>query len=254
MKKSCIITIALSAFCLTEVANAGTIVPSLNDADAVFATNNSVANAPTPAMTLANGVTLAAQITPFAQDLASSSTGAVQVIEVGGTSRGAGLWIIDNSITFLTKNGVPNSYSPSLSDVDGSDNTLAYSFGTLTAGVSYDIWASFDSANSLLTLSLNNNITQVSLTGVNATWNWMGNGGIDFGGLEDVPGRLGGLCDNSASGVFFRSNSVPLIGTASEGQIFNEIAPVPEPTILALSAIGLLMLTFSFRLRRRQAG
>lgn len=233
----------------------GTIVPYLNDADAVFSTNNSVANSPYSGLTLANGVTLAANITPDALDL-GNSTQPVQVLEIGGTTSGAGLWILNGNITFITKSGAANGFPSSTDDTDGTtDGNIAYSFGGLTAGLSYDIWASLNTANSTLTVSLNNNLTQLTLTGVTSAWNWMGNNaGIDFGAGMDVAGRLGGLSNNNTAGIFYAGtstaeNAVGLDGIATEAQVFNEVVAVPEPSVTILGGLGMLM-TMIFRRKR----
>ena len=231
------------------VATAGTIVPDLDDGTALFSsttTTTTGANSYNPVVE--NGMTLAARFTPSAVDITNSATGAVAILETGGTTSGSGLWIINGSVWFLSSSGNATAFPTGPSDLDGSNGAIGIQLGSVTAGVATSIFASFDGANATVLVGQNGAYSDYSLTGVGSGWNWTGNDTVGFGiAATDEPaaglkGFRGGLTDNNTAGLFFTNNGVSLDGTVALGQIFNAVSTVPEPGSVLLAAGGLAVL------------
>ncbi|MCA9239984.1 MAG: PEP-CTERM sorting domain-containing protein [Planctomycetales bacterium] len=230
-------------------AFAGTIVPDIDDADPsnVFTSlvpTTTGANSYAP--TLANGVTLAAQLTPNQADVSAPATTAVAVIETGGTTSGSGIWMLGGNYWFLTSNGNANALP---SDTDGSDSGIGVNLGPAVADQVNNVWASFDGANAVLKAGVNGAVASYPLSNVDGTWNWTGNDTVSLGQASPVVtganlGHRGGLVDNLTPPAMFDTNAaVDLSGTVSLGQVFNTVSNVPEPsslTLLGLVAAGLL--------------
>ncbi|HTI97581.1 MAG TPA: PEP-CTERM sorting domain-containing protein [Dongiaceae bacterium] len=249
--------VATAASLMSLSASAGSIVPDLNDGSAVFSSTVALTNT-IAASTLANGVTLAARFTPNATDVANSANGPVAVLEIGGSSNGSGLWIINGNLWFIGKGagnatGVPDSNL----DLDGTGGAFGAQLNAITAGVSLDVFASLDTVNGTLLISQNSVVTKFSLSNVTGTWNWQGNRTVGFGVADPTVigvnfGYDGALADLPAGTSPFSDNSaVSFSGTVGLGQIFNGVSTVPEPGVTALVGMGGLGLAGLFGLRRR---
>lgn len=258
---------ATAAACLTGVAvQGGTIVPDLDDGSAVFSSTTPVTSSTLPAaLTLANGLTLAASFTPNATDIANSANGPVGVLEIGGSSNGSGFWLINGNLWFLTKGINQGTAVPGSNlDTDGADGVIGIQLDALTAGVQLNVYASLDTVHDSLLISQNSIVTSYTLTGVSSSWNWQGNRSVSFGNVDptvtvngstglQAKGYDGALADLADSSSPFNDNhAVALNGTVDLGQIFNAVSiqPVPEPGTLALAGLGVAGLLLA---RQRKA-
>jgi hypothetical protein len=225
---------------------AGTIVPDLNDANAVEYTIPD-SDDDIDSGVLANGLTLAVRATLNATDVANSATGCVNLLEIGGTTSGTGLVVVNGSYFITGSSGNPNAEPTSVLDVDGSDGGIGVAIGAVTPGIENEVFFSLDNANSRLVVGIDGVYTELALTGVGAGWNWKGNGTITFAGNNDTDtagnfGWRGGQTDDATDGVFYNMNAVDPTGTVALGQYFNEASSVPEPASLALLTLGMGML------------
>ena len=247
---SCLATAAASFTSL----QAGTIVPDLNDSSAIFnATTPTVST--TGTVTLGQGVTLAARLTPSAADITSSASGAVAMIEIGGTTSGTGLWIISGNLWFLSSSGNNLAGPTSMLDLNGSDAAIGVQLGAMTAGVESTVWASFDTTGGILRVSQDSVISTFSLTGVTGTWNWGGNRTVGFGTADPTVtngnlGSRGGLVDGGTDPLVNTNNSLSFAGAVANGQVFNGISSVPEPGVPSLLGVALAGMVFCRRSRK----
>lgn len=236
--------------------SAGTIVPYLNDSDALQtfgATSSEVVNT---SGTLANGLTLAVDYTPTAGDITASAAPApVLLLEIGTSGAGSGIYLANGGYWFVTKqNGnanyaaVDGSGNPTL-DLDGTTgvggvgNSISVLLGAAIAGTDALVWASFDNANGKIYGSVNGAEISYDVAGTDASWNWEGEGSLSF--LVGTSGAYGGLAINGNAGVWKKGIKVDATGTAGDnvasigGQYFNEVIPVPEPSTTAFVLLGL---------------
>lgn len=240
---------------VVDSARAGTIVPDLNDGDAIFSSATPVATTATTANN-ANGVTLAASLTPDATDITNSATGptggTVNIIEIGGTANGAAIMISDGQYLFTTNfenNGSGGgARGSSADDTDGADGIISVFLGDAVAGESAEVWASFDASADVVRFGLNGTLNEVALTNVADNWNWSGNDTLSIADIDPTNGSRGGLFDigDYASAPFpdnfAAAASSTLSGSFTLGQYFNDVSAVPEPASLALVGLGGLCL------------
>ncbi|MAT68698.1 MAG: hypothetical protein CMJ58_04170 [Planctomycetaceae bacterium] len=190
----------------------------------------------------ANGVTggwtMNATFTPTAADLAAGETRLI--MEIGGTSNGTGLWLIDGVATLALKTGGGADVPPSsliANDLDITDNTAAIysSFGKLTAGNEVTFAATWD-ANDTFTVALQDNTAQVGViqtarvTGTDNNYNWYGNSTFLEGDLAGSIGSYGGL--NEATGNPFSADNAANFAGFFDG---NDTLFWNAPATLALS-------------------
>lgn len=250
-----------TALLTTVTAQAGVIVPDLNDASALY--NSTTASTSTIATTRANGLTLAASLTPSAADV-TKTNGAVAVIEIGGTLNGSGLWILNGNLWFISHSSSNAVFPSSGADFNGSDSALGVNLGTVSADTQVNAFVSLNIANGTLITSFNSVVNSYSLTGVasgGSGWNWHGNNTVSFGLVDPfADGALGGhngyrgglTYDNPSDAItvdplFVANNAVAFSGTIHRGQVFNTVSAVPEPGAAALGLLGTVTL-----LRRRR--
>ena len=155
---------------------------------------------------IAAGFTYNIDVTPDTADL----DGLVLLMEIGGTTNGVGLYLIDGVPTLALKTGASGTppSSDSVSDLDFSDGAASIfsSYGPITAGNSISIAATWGT-NNLYSLAVQDNTAQYStldaltITGKSDTsYNWEGNGTFNVGDdLEPNPGSRGGLTDSTTS-------------------------------------------------------
>ena len=247
---------ATAALLAGGAAHAGVIVPDLNDVSALY--NSTTASTATISTTRANGLTLAASLTPTVADV-TKTDGAVAVIEIGGTSNGAGLWILNGNLWFISHSSQNVVFPSSGADFIGSDSAIGLNLGTVAADTQVDAFLSLNLASGRLIASLNSVVSTYTLTGVAAGaagWNWHGNNTVSFGtpdafadaGLGGHNGYRGGLSyDNPSDAItldplFNANNAVAFSGTLIRGQVFNTVSAVPEPGAAVLGLAGMVTL------------
>lgn len=231
-------------------ALAGAIVPGLNDGDATeFTAPDQEATITDPGSALANGLTLAVRTTMDSTDIANSATGAINLLEIGGTTSGTSLLVVNGSYWVSGSAGNAQAQPISGLDLDGSDGVIGVEIGAVLQDVEQEVFFSLDNANSRLVVGLDGVISEYALTGVGAGWNWRGNRTMTFAGNNDTLtgnpnpifyGWRGGLSDDNTDGVFFTNNAFDPSGTVSLGQYFNTVTSVPEPSALLLLSLGVL--------------
>ena len=146
------------------------------------------------------GFTFNSEITPVAGDL----TGTIMIAEVGGTSNGSGIYLIDGVPTVLTKQSsgdaaVPAGLtSPALPAVSVQSSSPA-----LTAGSSYSISASWDHRGTLELIVKPDGGTRTidTFTITGNPGNWSGNDTFSAGFLTNR-GSTGGLSGANAENSF----------------------------------------------------
>ncbi|MES2437536.1 MAG: hypothetical protein V4584_00625 [Verrucomicrobiota bacterium] len=254
--------IATAALLAGGAARAGVIVPDLLDSSAIFS-STSASGTTVSAPTRANGVTLAASITPTVADL-TKTNGAVAVLEIGGTANGSGLWILNGDLWFIGHSSTNTAFPSSGSDFNGSDSAIGINLGALAADTQTNAFVSLNIAGGTLVTSLNSVVNSHALTGVAAGaagWNWHGNNTVNFGSLDPfADGALGGhngyrgglTYDNPSDAItvdplFVANNAAAFSGTLHQGQVFNAVSAVPEPGTALLGLLGASSL-----LRRRR--
>lgn len=270
MKKLILTLTGVVAVALTETGvNAGTIVSSLNDGDALQTFGTSSALATNTSETLANGLTLAIDYTPTVGDIGASEAPApVLLLEIGNSGAGSGIYLVNGGYWFVSKQGGNANYAavdgsgfPTL-DLDGTTGpgtqgtAISVFLGTAVAGTDAQVWASLDSVNGMFYGSVNGVQISDALTGVSDTWNWAGDGTLSF--LQATTGAYGGAAVNGAAGVWKKAGFTSATGSAGDndvsigGQYFNEVIPVPEPSASALILLGITGFA-GLAMRRRQA-
>ncbi len=224
---------------LTAVVNAGDIIPGIDDSAAVFdqsALYNGSDSIPAIEGETGGYITFAARFTASSQDLSASDSGAVVILECGGTSYGSGLYICSSNIVFATKgsSGVSgNSYvQTDLNDTDVSDNAAAVTLGVVQEGTATEVFASLDAINGVLTYALNGEYGSVGITGTSGTANLSGNESVTFlAPVPTDPGWLGGMTNsisvsNPLLDAYLVTGFTGVSGEAVRGQIF--AIPAPE--------------------------
>jgi len=237
------VLLLLSAFAL--VAQAGVIVPDLDDSGVITAlTDTGAANTGVPNITTGK-ITFAARFNP---DASMSTAAPALIIENGGTSNGTGLYLVNGNVVFAGKYGSkPGFSSATLDDIDFTDNAIAVAVGQVTYGAENNVFVSYDLSTGELTGSVNGSITQFNIAGSNTGINFDGNNSVYFINFEQQ-GWLGGLgeiaySESGPAGEFLTAeNCIGLVQTEGYtdqlGQIFNDVTSVPEPCTMALLGLG----------------
>lgn len=172
--------------------------------------------------------------------------GTVRVFEIGGTSNGTGIYLIDGVPHFVSKmNTVPDSLPSGLNDTDWADGNICIplSGDVLTADVPIQI--ALISSLDAVTFSVNGQgQTTVPLTGRDAATrnNWSGDDTIRVG--QNGDGGRGGL-GNDPAGTFDDAGAFPMEGTVSAARLWH--APDASGfSIDALDAAEEVTATLSF--------
>jgi hypothetical protein len=209
------------------------------------------------------GGTLEITATLAAADL----TGTVPLIEIGGTSNGFGIVLIDGIPTVALKAGSGDGFTPaSLNDLDmGTTNgtrPVASQISTiaLLAGETYTFAASYNGANEIVfgvqssTNALANTLTLTGQPNNAGNPNWSGNDTLTIGAYTDLGSTApmsGQVTGTDLGAPWDIDDATPFAGTVVSGSYWNSVQPivaVPEPSGIALVLVGLS----SSILRRRR--
>ena len=160
--------------------------------------------------------------------------GTVRVAEIGGTSNGTGIYLIDGIPYFVSKmNSAPADLPSGLNDTDWTDGNVSVPLADaalpLDSPAQLAVVASLDA----ITYSVNGlGQATVNLTSRGTRSNWSGDDTIRVGQNED--GARGGLGTDS-SGIFDDAGSFPMEGTVSSARLWHAVDASPF-SILASSA------------------
>ncbi|QDU89625.1 hypothetical protein Pla175_30180 [Pirellulimonas nuda] len=214
---------------------------------------NAISNSP-------NGYTAGfafnATFTPTVADLALGETRLIQ--EIGGTSNGVGLWLIDGVPTLAIKSavsagptGAALASSLVANDLDLLDNAAAIysSFGPLTAGNLVSVAATWNGAKGF-SLAVQDDTAQLGVVqstdvrGASSTFNWFGNNTYQAGLISSASGSFGGLSDTTDVGNPFKADeAVQMIGTFGSND--GDVGFWVEPATLSLSVPAKPVLTLN---------
>lgn len=191
------------------------------------------------------GFTFNISFIPTAADL----TGTRLLIEVGATSNGSGLYLVDGVPTFIGKQGANDAALPtSLSDTTLNTIAVQSSIGKLTAGIAYSVSASWNHAGTL-ELRAGEDSSGTSLLNSFAIsgppGNWSGNDTLSVKTIGKA--NAGGLSGNNAANVFGHpydvDNASSLAGSVSRALFWNAHAVTPltltPPVVRGFSATRL---------------
>ena len=188
----------------------------------------------------AAGLTMVVTFTPAAADL----TGTVLLMEIGGTSNGSGLYLIDGVPVFVTKSNTDAAtYPDTLPDLSRNDaapytNNIAinHSAGVLAADTQYTVAAVYNPGKSTLELGVGGaGLDWVSTTGSLGSENWSGLDTLAVG-TQDGVGNRGALSENAASGVWRAGSAADLAGVIEQATYWNEVGLFGTPLIVDLAA------------------
>ena len=231
-------------------ASAGVIVPGIDDSTALV--TYTAARAGVPNQDIADNqtgeMTLAARFSPAES---SMSTSPVIVIEVGGTTYGTGLYLVDGDLVFVSKNFNSGAVPESLNDTDFSNQAIAVTLGTVTQDTENVVYASYNSVTGELNASINGTTSSYTISSTPGIYNFDGNRSVSFLGAgelildnPDSTGSLGGLTESDAFAALYHNNASNMVQTEGYdnqlGQIF--ATSVPEPATLSLLGLGALAL------------
>ncbi|RYD23940.1 MAG: hypothetical protein EOP88_02225, partial [Verrucomicrobiaceae bacterium] len=154
-------------------------------------------------------------------------------IEVGATSNGSGLYLVDGVPTFIGKQGATDAALPtSLNDTTLNTIAVQSSIGKLTAGVAYSFSASWNHAGTLELRagedsSSSSLLNSFAISG--SPGNWSGNDTLSVKTLGKA--NAGGLSGNNANNAFGHpydvDNASSLEGTVSRALFWNSHAVTP---------------------------
>jgi hypothetical protein len=191
-----------------------------------------------------NGFTFNIAFVPNAADL----TGTRLLIEIGGTSNGSGLYLVDGVPVLIGKQGATDAALPT-SLTDTTLNTIAVksSIGKLTAGLAYSVSASWNHAGTLeLRAGEDGGPSLLDSFAISGTpGNWSGNDTLSVKTLGKA--NAGGLSGNNATNVFGPpydvDNASSLEGSVSRALFWNAHAVTPltltPPVVRGFSATRL---------------
>ena len=196
---------ALACLALPMALQADVLVTNLSPITAVYDGGTIATTAGGLAQpNLAGGHAFNIEFTPTADDL----SGTVLLLEIGGTSNGTGLYLIDGVLTYVTKhNGTDDALPTGLNDtaIDPAA-AVTNSYGTVSAGVAYSVAASWDQGGHLILAiqadeQMTGKIDTITMTG--AFGNWSGDESFSVGqnprlGAGGPGGSVGGLAGEVA--------------------------------------------------------
>ena len=204
--------------------------------------------------TAANGLTFNIEFAPIAGDL----TGTVLLMEIGGTSSGTGLYLINGVATFVSKQGAADARVPEFTlptadldfaDQSGGVNSLGVvaaqsSLGALNAGQLYSVALTWDHTNRFqLAVESDGMVTTNTFTTTGTIGNWPGNSSLSVG-LFSNKGFVGGLAGANAGNNLGSPWDVDL-ATSFSGTILRALYWNASSSIVAVTNGGALTVTAS---------
>lgn len=175
-----------------------------------------------------NGFTFNITFNPTAADLAGTRL----LIEIGGTSNGSGLYLVDGVPTFIGKQGANDAALPtSLNDTTLNTIAVQSSSGKLLSGTEYSFSVSWNQAGTLELKVAEGAGTPLlnSFAISGAPGNWSGNDTLSVATLAKV--NAGGLSGNNAGNVFGLpfdvDNASSFLGNVSRALFWNASAVTP---------------------------
>jgi hypothetical protein len=198
------------------------------------------------------GATFNITFTPTSADLERvnpNTARSVLLIEVGGTSNGIGLYLIDGVPTLLSKQGSNDVTIPaSLSDTTLPAIAVQSPIGKLNAGSTYSVSASWDHINTIeIKVQPQGGSSITSRHLISGTpGNWSGNDTLSVKTISNT-GSVGGLAGNDAANQlgapFDVHNAFSFTGNVSQALFWNASAvtpPVPSaPEVLGFEVTTL---------------
>ncbi|MEC9054551.1 MAG: VCBS domain-containing protein, partial [Verrucomicrobiota bacterium] len=159
--------------------------------------------------------------------------GTVRVAEIGGTSNGTGIYLIDGIPHFVSKmNSVAADLPSGLNDTDWADGNVCVPLAEVALNLDEPAQVAVVSSLDTLTYSVNGfGQTTVQLTNRGTRWNWSGDDSIRVG--QNTDGGRGGL-GTDAEGIFDDTGSFPMEGTVSYARLWHAADAAPF-SILAAS-------------------
>ncbi|QJE97510.1 LamG domain-containing protein [Luteolibacter luteus] len=198
------------------------------------------------------GATFNIAFIPTSADLERATPAEARVvllIELGGTSNGIGLYLVDGVPTLLSKQGSNDITIPaSLNDTSLPAIAVQSSIGKLSAGTAYSFSASWNHQGTLeLKVQPDGGSVITSSFVISGTpSNWSGNDTLSVKTLPTA-GSVGGLAGSNASNVlgapFDVHNAFSLEGSVSRALFWNAAAVTPPvataPAVLGFEATSL---------------
>ncbi|MGE4286751.1 MAG: LamG-like jellyroll fold domain-containing protein [Phycisphaerae bacterium] len=242
----------LLLFCsFAVVAQAGEIVPGLDDSAAKYTSTSPTNGVAGNISDITNGIiTYAARFSP---DASQAQAGPVLIIEDGGTSNGSGLYMIEGYVVLCGKSYAhPGVTAASLDDRDFSDFVIAARIGKVEFGVENKVFASLNVATGKLIGGVNNKFVEYDIPGCDMGINFDGNLSVAFMGIAESiavdlnnKGWNGGLTDGGTNPLLNRDNCQAMTLSAGYdnllGQIFDQAPDLsvlpsnPEPADLVIN-------------------
>ena len=180
----------------------------------------------------ASGFTANIAFTPTADDL----SGAVLLMELGGTSNGFGLYLINGVPTLIMKQSSEDGVFPgSFSDTALPVVAVQSSSGALSADVYYSfavIWDHSASTLELLVKSAGSSVVDDLFSITGSTGNWSGNDTLCVATFTDN-GSVGGFSgnDSTVADIWDVDNLASFSGSVDLAQLWNEVGEAMEISV-----------------------
>jgi hypothetical protein len=224
------------------------VIVTLNPADAKYAGGANAGTTIGGTTTQSNGLTFNMTFTPTTADL----LGLVTLMEIGGQTNGAALYLLDGAPVFLSKTGGGSVYT--ISDTtfgDASGIAVAHSGGSLSADVQTTVAAIYNPVSGNLSLAVGSTPATDTFSITNSPLNWNGNNSLSVGTRSINLGDRAGTFPTAGT---FNQDLKSLAGTIDgDAYYWNDssgsIISIPEPSTSVLGALGLIGL-----LARRRRG
>ena len=180
----------------------------------------------------AYGFTINIAFTPTAADL----SGTVLLMELGGTSNGFGLYLVDGVPSLIMKQSSADAVVPAgFPDVSLPAVAVQSSVGALSADVYYSaavIWNHSSATLELLVKPAGASVVGNSFSISGTVGNWSGNDSLSVGTYSDT-GSVGGLAGNDAvvSAPWEVNNLASFSGAIDSAQLWNEQGSILDVSV-----------------------